>query len=243
MTTIPRNPLVLQQLQAFIGEKLSLMARAPLMYALTKEGFISRVGTLLEILDTGEKFDVFLLAEGSVYAGLRDPLTTDFALRALTKAREILDEALCSTCGMTRAIENTTCSNAFHCCRQCTWEDGVLVKECASCRSTPLPRYVSPPSEVVSEEEAERMMAEMIEQERAYFKGLNKEARLARYPEVYVASKDANTVALDLQRLNRILTSHCRGRYENGRCKLCGGNAMACIPRHVKGKCCAPKRN
>lgn len=236
---MPRDPQVLRQLQAFISEKLMLMARAPLMYALTKEGFVSRVGTLLEILNTGERFDVFLLAEGSVYAGLVDPLTSEFALRALTKAHELLDEALCPTCGMTRATEDSICSNAFHCCRQCIWKDGVLVKECASCKTAP--RHVSPPPEVVSEEEAGRMVSEMIEQERAYFKGLSKEARFARYSEAYVISEGTDTRVLDLQRLNRILTNHCRGRYENGRCKLCGGNAMACIPRHVKGKCCAPR--
>ena len=60
-------------------------------------------------------------------------------------------QATCRTCGL--AYEDphgVVCPNPFHCCRECTWEDGVRVSVCVGCKaqeealqgvlSAPLPR-------------------------------------------------------------------------------------------------------
>jgi hypothetical protein len=41
---------------------------------------------------------------------------------------------VCSTCNKPyRKNEVSFCSNGFHCCRDCTWEEGQIVGRCFTC--------------------------------------------------------------------------------------------------------------
>lgn len=43
----------------------------------------------------------------------------------------------CGTCGETYespSVKAQLCSSDFHCCRVCTWKDGVIVTQCQACK-------------------------------------------------------------------------------------------------------------
>ena len=40
----------------------------------------------------------------------------------------------CSTCNEPHTGNLSPCSNAFHACRECTWDCGVIVNTCKKCQ-------------------------------------------------------------------------------------------------------------
>lgn len=49
----------------------------------------------------------------------------------------VVSADVCSTCGeLYKKNEISGCSNGFHCCRDCVWDNGVITDMCEDCEFT-----------------------------------------------------------------------------------------------------------
>jgi hypothetical protein len=95
--------------RTYVQSRLDIMERSPLMWAVTREGFVAPIALMLEMLwlDYGETKNLHVQLHetlGCSYVGLDKPITEAWARETVAKARLLLANIplvrpLCGVCG------------------------------------------------------------------------------------------------------------------------------------------------
>ena len=218
-------------IERYVDRYLRNLARYARMYAQTQGEFIVKVEMLLGLVGVKEieayPGHVFL-REGSCSVDYGVELTDVFALRVVAHCRKVIDALpRCTTCGRI-AADDSVCSSAFHLCRDCEWKNGVLQKECFLHNSEPkwddsgrtLDELAADIETIIAAEVAELLSYKNIRV-------------LSIVPGVYGTKRSPREVVV--QRV----TTAVSNRYKDGVCKICGGSAWHCVPKHAKGEGCS----
>lgn len=219
-------------IEQYVDRYLRNLARYPRMYVHTQGEFIVKVEMLLGLVGVKKREDYpgfIFLREGNCGVDYDKELTHVFALRVVAHCRKVIDALpRCTTCGRI-AADDSVCSSAFHLCHDCEWKDGVLQKECWLHNSEPkwddsgrTLDELAADIETIIATEVDGLLS---------FKGIR---LLSIIPGIHGTKGEFRREVVV-----QAVTTAVSNRYKDGVCKLCGGSAWHCVPKHAKGESCS----